>query len=124
MHDSMSVRFQGGAIGTISGSAAVPAGKLFQVDIRIFGSEGMLLLDVERERMVIHRDDEDDLVLDIPSGTGVYNCEGPTNQFIDLILGETDENYAPGDIAATSISLIEAAYQSATERLPVETYFP
>src|SRR5262245_11724795 len=44
LYDAISVRFAGGAIGTISGAGTVPAqGALYQVDVRIFGSEGLLM---------------------------------------------------------------------------------
>lgn len=118
MHDAISVRFAQGAIGTVSGSAAVPAALPFQVDIRLYGNEGMLLLDVERERMEIHRHDKQDVVLPVEPGTGAYTCEGPPNQFADLILGKTQENYAPGAIAAEAISLVEAAHRSAATNQP------
>ena len=53
--DAIAVRFSNGAVGTVSGTAAVPNGAKYQVDLRIFGTNGMLLLDVERERMEIRR---------------------------------------------------------------------
>lgn len=118
IHDAFTVRFAGGAIGAISGTAAVPAELPFQVDIRIYGSEGMLLLDVERERMVLHRHDQGDLVLEIEEGSGAYSCEGPAHQFVDLILGKTTDNYAPGSIAADTIALIEAAFLSSQNAKP------
>jgi hypothetical protein len=51
------VRFASGATAVVSGSSTVPKHCGYQVDIRIFGSEGMLLLDVERERMELRRKD-------------------------------------------------------------------
>jgi predicted dehydrogenase len=124
MHDALTVRFAEGAIGTVSGSAGVPAALPFQVDIRIYGSEGMLLLDVERERMMIHRHDKQDVVLPVAAGAGAYSCEGPPNQFVDLILGKTADNYASGALAAEATSLVEAAYQSAASRTPQPVFRP
>ena len=37
--------------GSLSGAATVPKGRPVQIDLRIFGPEGMLLLDIERERL-------------------------------------------------------------------------
>lgn len=50
LYDALSVRFEGGAIGTVSGAGTVPASGMlgFQVNIRLFGSEGLLMLDCER----------------------------------------------------------------------------
>jgi len=118
LYDALSVRFESGAIGTVSGAGTVPAGSGFQVDIRIFGSEGMLLLDVERERMELRRDDGRDHTVSPARGEGDYTCDGPPANFIDLILGRTAENHAPGWAAARSVELLDAAYRSAISGLP------
>ncbi len=115
LYDALSVRFAGGAIGTVSGAGTVPpSGKAeFQVDLRLFGSEGMLLLDCERARLELHRHDGRFERLDVPAGAGAYSCEGPPNNFVDLVLGETTENLAPGEAAMRSVELLDAAYRSA-----------
>ena len=56
-YDAAAVRFAGGATGVLSGAATVPKGSPFQLDIRLFGAEGMLLLDIERERLELRRHD-------------------------------------------------------------------
>ncbi len=113
LYDALSVRFESGAIGTVSGAGTVPPTRGFQVDLRIFGSEGMLLLDMERERLEVRRDDGRDFA-DFPAaGTGAYSCEGPPHNFIDLVLGRTTENHAPGWAALRSVELLDAAYRSA-----------
>ena len=59
LYDALSVRFEGGAIGTVSGAGTVPpvGTAQYQVDIRIFGSEGLLMLDCERARLELRRHD-------------------------------------------------------------------
>ena len=57
MYNAATVMFENGALGTVSGAATLPDGVKFQVDIRIFGSEGVLLVDVERERVEVRRHD-------------------------------------------------------------------
>src|SRR5262245_60089344 len=60
LFDAITVRFDGGAIGTFSGAGTVPEKDArYQVDLRIFGTEGMLLLDCDRTRLEIHRHDGD-----------------------------------------------------------------
>ena len=49
--DAAAVRMANGATMALSGAATVPKHCGFQMDIRIFGSEGVLLFDVERERL-------------------------------------------------------------------------
>lgn len=119
LHDAIAVRFDQGAIGTVSGSAGVPEHlKKFQVDIRIFGTDGMLLLDCERARAELHRGDGS-LIEPVPEDAGKYTCDGPPHNFVDLILGKTDENWAPGEVAMRSVELLDAAYQSARSGAPV-----
>jgi predicted dehydrogenase len=113
INDALSVRFANGSIGTVSGTAAVPDGQKYQVDVRLFGRDGMLLLDVERERLELRRRDGADTVLDVLSGEGEYSCEGPPNRFVDLILGHSATNNSSGEIAARSVELLDAAYRSA-----------
>jgi predicted dehydrogenase len=120
LYDSISVRFLGGAIGTVSGAGTVPPiGKAeFQLDLRLFGSEGMLLLDCERARLDLRRHDGRCERVLLPADAGAYSCEGPPNNFIDLILGKTTENFAPGEAAKRSVELLDAAYRSALSGQP------
>ncbi len=81
--------------------------------MRVFGSEGVLLLDTERERVSIRRHDGQEWNLDIAPGAGDYECLVPPNRFIDLIVGRSDENNSSAHVAARSIELIDAMLRSA-----------
>ena len=50
-YDAALVEFSNGATMALSGSATVPKSRGYQLDIRIFGTEGMLLFDIERARV-------------------------------------------------------------------------
>lgn len=113
LYDALAVAFEGGAVGTVSGAGTVPKGNGFQLDLRVFGSDGMLLLDVERARLELRRDDGDDVVPSVPPDAGAYSCGGPPANFVDLILGRTAENHAPGWSGMRSVELLDAAYRSA-----------
>lgn len=60
------------------------AGSPFQIDIRLFGTEGMLLLDTERERLWLRRNDGEDQSFAIEPGQGPYTCTTPIETFVDL----------------------------------------
>lgn len=112
MYNTASVVFDNGAIGSISGAATLPDDDKFQVDLRIFGTEGVLMLDVERERLEVRRHDKQHQHFDVPSGEGAYSCEVPPVRFIELIHGQ-GTNDSPGEVAARSVELITAMYESA-----------
>lgn len=116
LYDAISVRFEGGAIGSVSGAGTVPPGGVtsFQVDLRVFGSEGMLLLDCERARLELRRHDGTTDSLALSPDAGAYSCEGPPANFVELILGKTATNYSPGEAAMRSVLLLDAAYRSAS----------
>lgn len=122
MYNAAAVTFDDGAIGTISGAATLPDDDKFQVDLRIFGDEGVLLLDVERERLDVRRHDGAHQHFDIPQGEGAYSCEVPPKRFVDLIQGH-GRNDSPGDVAARSVELIEAIHRSAANGgVPTRVY--
>ena len=115
LYDALSVRFAGGAIGTISGAGTVPptGTAQYQVDLRIFGSQGLLMLDCERVRLELRRHDGRSERMDLPPDAGAYSCDGPPHNFVDLILGKTTVNWSPGEAAMRSVLLLDAAYRSA-----------
>lgn len=122
-YDAIVATFTNGATAAISGSATIPKpsgarhdrSKGYQIDIRIFGTEGMLLLDIERERLEIRRNDGRDTVIPMQPGDGDYPASAPWQAFVDLVLGRTDENPMPASLAAKTVEVLEAAYRSASE---------
>ena len=94
------------------GSATVPKGSGFQLDIRLFGTAGILLLDVERERLVLRRHDGDDAALEVAPGDGVPEAANPVHRFVDLCLGRL----SPADVrkwgSVTDVEILDAMYRS------------
>jgi predicted dehydrogenase len=112
-YDAAVVRFAGGATASLSGAATLPKGRPVQIDLRIFGSEGMLLLDIERERLELRRRDCRDEVAPMRAGDGAYACEEPLRVFVDLCLGRKTVNCAPGVVGQRSVEVLDAIYRSA-----------
>ena len=113
MYDAINVEFENGAIGSFSGAGSLPDDQTFQLDIRIFGSEGTFVLDIDRARLEVQRYDKQHIIEDLTSDAGEYYGVGPPENFVDLILGKSDTNYAPGWAGMLAIELIDAAYRSA-----------
>ena len=122
MYDAASVRFENGAIGVVSGAATLPANDKFQVDVRIFGTEGVLMIDMERERMVVRRHDGRHHEAAIEPGAGAYDCVSPPHRFIEVVKGEA-RNDSPGELGARSVELVSAMFASSRDGgAPVRVY--
>ena len=111
-YDAISVRFTNGATAAISGAATVPKHRGFQIDLRIFGTEGMLLLDIERERLEVSRDDRRDTAFPMKAGDGDYVCVEPVERFVEICRGIDAVNDAPGVVGMAAVELLDAAYRS------------
>ena len=114
MYDAATVTFENGAIGVVSGAATLPPDVKFQLDIRIFGSDGLLILDIDRERLDLFRHDGQHRRIAVDAGAGEYDCEGPPNRFVELIKGE-GSNDSPGEVGARSVELLNAMFESVAE---------
>jgi len=112
-YDAAVVRFEGGATASVSGAATLPKGRPVQIDIRIFGGEGMLLLDIERERLELRRRDGDDEVIALQPGAGGYECAEPLRVLVDLCLGRNTQNPASGMVGQRAVEVLDAMYRSA-----------
>jgi predicted dehydrogenase len=115
LHDAMVVRFDNGAIGTVSGgSAHVGAdGGRHHLEVRAIGSEGQLLVDVAREAVWLFNRDRGDLKLPLPAEAGRYDCVGPVEALVDRALGLPVENCSPLELGARTVEILDAAYRSA-----------
>ncbi len=113
IYDAVSMRFSDGETATLSGAATVPHGSPFQIDIRIFGDAGMLLFDMERERVSLRRDDGEDVDLALEQGDGAYQCAEPVRRFIAMCLGEPAGNNGTGETGLKSVAVVEAMLRSA-----------
>ena len=112
-YDAAVVRFGNGATGALSGAATLPKGRPVQIDLRIFGSEGMLLLDIERERLELRRRDGEDIVVPLAPGAGAYTCEEPLRVLVDICHGRNLANAAPGIVGQRAVEVLDAMYRSA-----------
>lgn len=115
LYDALSVRYRGGAIGVVSGAATLPPGSpwAFQVDIRIFGSKGLIHIDLPGDHVSFHSHDGRHITAPIQPDDGIYLCDEPPHRFIELILGLSTENNSSGEVATRSVELLDAAYRSA-----------
>ena len=112
LYDSFSVRFINGAIGSFSGAGALPDNQRFQLDVRIYGTEGSMTVDCDRARLEVLRHDGDNFFMDLPADAGEYFGGGPTTNFADIVAGKSTTNWAPGWAGMRAVEMIDAAYRS------------
>ncbi|AZI58437.1 gfo/Idh/MocA family oxidoreductase [Nakamurella antarctica] len=112
LYNCSTVAFNNGAQGTLAGAGTLPDDDKFQVDIRLFGSEGVLLLDVERERAEIRRHDGVVWSASPLANEGAYQCVEPLNRFVDLALGRDVENNSPAELGARTVEIVAAIQES------------
>jgi predicted dehydrogenase len=113
LYDSISCRFSNGATGMLGGAGTTPHGSPFQLDIRIFGSDGVVLLDVERPRFEIRRNDGTNVSFDPEQVPGGYVCVEPVKVFVELIRGKPVENRSPVWLGKRVVDILDAALRSA-----------
>jgi predicted dehydrogenase len=123
MSAAAAIRFTNGATGVLSGTALIPKHLPSQLDIRLYGSEGTLLLDMDQGRLEVHRNDQSSSIVPLPAGAGDYLRAAPLRRLIDVCYGARLDNPAPGIVGQRSTEVLDALYRSAVSRL-VESCVP
>ncbi len=112
-YDAAVVELSNGATVSLSGSATVPKSRGYQIDIRVFGTEGMLLFDVERARVEVVRHDGRTHIESLPADAGDYESIAPITLLVDLCRGVPAINPADGVVGMRAAVLLDAMYRSA-----------
>jgi predicted dehydrogenase len=113
LSNAICCRFRNGATGMLGGAATMPPGSTYQLDLRVFGSEGMLLLDIERPRVEIRRHGGRNSALSTTFEPGSYSCIEPLRVFVDLIQGKAAANPSSASVGARAVEVLDAAFRSA-----------
>lgn len=115
LHDAVTLRYDDGAIGTMFGASNhMGAGdNKHQLQVSIYGSEGQLRVDVEREELWLYRTDGTQVRPDLEAGEGAYDCVGPVATICAAARGEAVDNQAPLELGARTVEALDLAYRSA-----------
>jgi predicted dehydrogenase len=113
LYNAATCRFKGGAIGVVGGAATQPEGSVRQLGISIFGGEGMLLLDIERPRLELRRNDGQNFSMPITDDDTRYQCVEPLRTFVALIRGDMVENRSNATLGARVAEVLDALLRSA-----------
>jgi predicted dehydrogenase len=115
--DAISVRFDGGAIGTLAGTGGIPVSQQAhsQLELRLYGSDGYAWLDPMAGTCSIFYNDGRVETLDAVPADRRYPMDTTSQHLVDLIINPQTPNRSPGEIGARTVELLEAAYRSASE---------
>ena len=121
--DALSVRFEGGCLGTIGSTGSTVRTQEEVLEYRLYGTTGHILFDVMNEDLRLYRADgsvtESPPCPPAPAGRDYstsYPEEGPLNNLVEVIAGGA--NRSPGRLGARVVAMLEAAYASAAEGRP------
>ncbi len=111
-YDAAVARATNGATVSLSGSATVPKHIGMHMDIRIYGTEGMIVFDNERARLALQRHDGADEIIEMTQTDAEYDGELPVNVFAAICAGKDVINAANGENGARVTEALDAMYRS------------
>ena len=124
LYDALVTFTRQGPLISVSGGAGVPTSQRHHMEVRVFGAEGVVIVDLERDRIEIVREDGDDYAFPLMRGATLYPATAPVHAFCDVALGRTGAvNHGDPVASGLGIAVIEAALASAQTRRvePVST---
>ena len=110
--DAATVRFDGGAVGTIASTGDRPSGHEDLLEIQVGGTDGMVSFDVMGGRATVFGPDgRRDELEPLPLGER-YPHRAPADNLVDVVLGR-GENRSPAEIGCLTVEFLDAMYRSA-----------
>lgn len=112
-YDAACARAANGATVALSGSATTPKHKGMHMDVRLFGTEGMILFDNEEPRLTLSRLDGTEEAYRFAPGEAEYDGRLPVRVFARLCAGEAVANASDAECGARVTEALDAMYRSA-----------
>lgn len=113
--DAISVRFDNGAVGTLASTGNIGVGDGGQHELRVYGSQGYLLLDMIAGTLAIRQHNGTVEQLGPLPEDERYPRFATARNLVDVILGRAD-NGSPGEVGLRTVELLDAAYRSAEQQ--------
>jgi predicted dehydrogenase len=115
LHDAIALRLAGGAIGTVSGTALPPGtfGNAHQLQIRVTGDRGQLLLDLDRPLVRRSRGTQDDVSIELSEDDRTWSFQRVIDRFVALAQGRDIENRSPAELGARVVDVLDGMARSA-----------
>jgi predicted dehydrogenase len=111
IYDSINIKMEKGELVSLASTGATPLTKR-QYEVRVFGSEGILLLELWAGTMEWIGFNGDRKVFPPLTETEIYPEQAPAHNLIDAVLGK-QPNKSPAQLGVAAMEIIEAACASA-----------
>jgi predicted dehydrogenase len=115
LHEAITLRLEDDIIGTVSG-ASLPwgvFGNVHQLQIRITGDRGHLVLDLDRPYVRRSRVPGDDVTVELSEEDTTWSFQRVIDRFVDLAQGRTTENRSNGALGARVVEVLDGMTRSA-----------
>jgi predicted dehydrogenase len=115
LYDAMTLRLDSGGIASVGGASAYTGADAnkHHLALEAVGSEGQLFVDVFRDHFSCFDPTRVRPISTCGRGDGAYNASLAARRLVDLALGRTTVNPAPGELGAYTVEALELAYRSA-----------
>jgi len=110
--DALTIRFAGGAVGSLASTGGVAPTQPEQLEVRVYGDSGHMTIDPTRGRASIATADGSVTELPPTPEADLYPESAPAANLVAVALGR-EPNGSPGQLGATVVALVDALYRSA-----------
>jgi predicted dehydrogenase len=112
--DAISLRFDNGALGVIGSTGGTAPGQRQDHELRIYGTKGSVIMDPNQGTLSIHPAVGEPRIFENLAGEEIYPAEATGRNLVDVLAG-TAETSAPGELGATVVEMLDAAYRSSRD---------
>ncbi len=117
LYDALIATTRQGPLISVSGGAGVPTSQRHHMEVRVFGSEGVAVMDLERDRIEMVRQDGDDFSFPLMRGATLYPSAAPVHAFCEVVQGlPRAKNHGDPVASALGVAVIEAGLRAARSR--------
>jgi predicted dehydrogenase len=120
IYDALTITMENGALVSIASTGATPLSER-NYEVRIYGTEGIVLLELWKGEAVFIPFEGERRVLPPLPASGTYPERGPLDNFVEAALGLAP-NGSDGRLGFASMQVIEAAVESSKTNRPVKVF--
>jgi predicted dehydrogenase len=117
--NAISLRFDNGALGVIGSTGGIAPGQRQDHELRIYGTKGSIIMDPNQGTLSIHPAVGEPHTFPDLAANEIYPAEATGRNLVDVLAG-IGEVRAPGELGATVVEMLDAAYRSTRAGRKVE----